>query len=124
MQIIVLFNDITSYRRNDKLFPLIVAVLAESTTSTSMMTDAGKDESWGAVQEQIRKENLQNDVEMSWEEDEQEDVIVYSPIRIYVNEEASDDDDADECHTFNARTEGSHATLKASLFYSNSPLKV
>ena len=121
MQIIVPFNDIKSYRRIDKLIPLIVE---ESTTSTSMMTDVGKEESWGAAQEQIRKENLQNDVEMSWEEDEQKDFIVYSPIRIYVNEEASDDDDADECHKFNAFTQDSHATPKASLFDSNSPLKV
>jgi len=88
-----------------------------------MMIDVGKEESWGAAREQIGKENLQNDVEMSWEEDEQEDFIVYSPIRIYVNEEA-DVDDADECNQFNAFTEGSHATLKASLFYSNSPLKL
>ena len=79
-----------------------------------MMTDVGKEESWGAAQEQIRKENLQNDVEMSWEEDEKEDFVVYSPIRIYVNEETSDGDDANECHKFNAFTEGPNTTLKAS----------
>ncbi len=72
-----------------------------------MTTDIEKKESLETAQEQFRNENNQNEMILPCEEDDQEDLFVYSPIHIHDNEEAdtADGDDADVCLQKNAFTE-------------------